>query len=701
MSGIGSVLDMGKKALLVNQSAIRVVSNNVANANTPGYRRQAVRLEESMAIDYAPGQMGTGVSAKEVYRYFDAFIEDQYNTKASQREMWMTMHYNLSNVEILFNESMGTGVNELMAGFWSDWQNLSNRPEDMNARSVLIANTNNLTNAINQLNNDLARIQSQADDFIQQDVDRLNEIVKEIAEINRHINAQEVPGRNNLNEMRDKRDLLVRELAEIIDINYIDNGGGNVTITTKAGHTLVESGHSYEIKFENRKIFNNLTPGSTFTDQIYFEGSSSYEYTIKVVHEGMGIGHADDPTLFKVSLDGGLTWIKDANGNETFEAQGYDNRVTLPVDGVSIWFGSKDDPTQPPASALKQNDEFQIIPKTGLYWYENSSSPMNITPQVLNSGQMNDRRVTGGSLAGHFIFRDHYAGKYQEKLDATAKALIWEVNRIHTQGAGLANFTEATGTYQVTNPNEALGSASSGLFFGDMLQRGNFTIHIYDKDTGEHTAEVPDFGPGGFNPEEHSLEDVRAAIDAINGLSARIFNSQLVIEADDGNEIAFGNDTSGLLAGLGINTFFQGEGARDLAVNDFVGNNIAHINAGHVNGAGEINSGDNQMALDIAGLQYKKVSITTSFEGTTTQTIQEYYNSLVGNVGADTNMSMFNAQYNKALADDLNRRQEEISGVNLDEEMSSLIKFQHSYQAAAKLISTAQMMMQTLIGMKS
>ena len=73
---------------------------------------------------------------------------------------------------------------------------------------------------------------------------------------------------------------------------------------------------------------------------------------------------------------------------------------------------------------------------------------------------------------------------------------------------------------------------------------------------------------------------------------------------------------------------------------------------------------------------------------------------MVAEVGGDTERADFNYIYQKALSDDLDRRQQEVSGVNLDEEMSDMIKFQHSYTAAAKLITTADQMMQTLLGLK-
>ena len=70
-------------------------------------------------------------------------------------------------------------------------------------------------------------------------------------------------------------------------------------------------------------------------------------------------------------------------------------------------------------------------------------------------------------------------------------------------------------------------------------------------------------------------------------------------------------------------------------------------------------------------------------------------------VGSDASAAKFKHEYNAALASDLKAQQEAVSGVNLDEEMTNLIKFQHAYTAAAKLITTADSMMQVLLGLKS
>jgi flagellar hook-associated protein 1 FlgK len=132
-----------------------------------------------------------------------------------------------------------------------------------------------------------------------------------------------------------------------------------------------------------------------------------------------------------------------------------------------------------------------------------------------------------------------------------------------------------------------------------------------------------------------------------------------------------------------------------------VAGNLDYINAGQLDASGVMDSGSNAVAQDIAALQYTGIAFSTFSSETSNQTLQDYYTALVSKVGADTARSTFNLNYQQSLADDLKARQDAVSGVNLDEEMSNLIKFQQSYAAAAKLITTANQMFDTLLAMKN
>ena len=237
-------------------------------------------------------------------------------------------------------------------------------------------------------------------------------------------------------------------------------------------------------------------------------------------------------------------------------------------------------------------------------------------------------------------------------------------------------------------------------------------FHSYNRETGDYRNGGPrDFSGSAPNipncdPAVHSLDDVAAAINATypGQLNATIVDGKLNIDADPTANppvsFSMGSDTTGVMAALGINTFFQGTSAATITVNTQLHSDLNRIAAGAINGSNEINAGDNSIANDIGKLLTKPVEISTAWRTTGNQSLTEYYSTLVSKVGGDTRTAKTNADYNKALAADLDSRQASVSGVSIDEEMSNLIKFQHSYTAAAKLITTADQMLQTLLGLK-
>ncbi len=711
MSSISSLLNLGKQSLLSNQTAIEVTGNNIANVNTEGYHLQQVTFDATTYMDVSPGQIGTGVTTGAVERLFDSFIEAQYNDQASAREMFSQLKEALTSIESLFNESTSTGMSDMINQFFADWESLSLNPDDYATREVVVEDAQNLAALFNSTEDNIRNVQDQVNAYIQDDIESINEIIQKIADINVQITATEVPGVVSPNGLFDDRDELIRELAEKIDINVIEgSSSGDLKIYTQAGYTLVDGATTFEIKYESPSATEDLVnrpSGVPFDGNINFVGTDESEYTIKVVSSG-GVTTDDTAAQFQVSLDGGETWLTDDDGNVmTFYARPYSDRVS--VGELEIYFGSETSSSTAPTEDLIAGDKFTIVPKDGIYWYKSASTAINITPQTDAMGELDSSRVTGGSLAGYFTFRDYYAGEYLDQLNALSESFTWEVNRIVSQGSGTDLYTSTLGTYGVTHTDTALSDPSTGLDFGSKLQAGAASFYVYTQEGKLLDGGYIDFsginppGISTFDPEQHSLEDVVQAInDTFGGyVTASIMNNQISISSDSSNTFAFGTDATGLYAALGVNTLFTGSTAEDMAVNTKVSGDVDYLSTGHVNGAGEVNSGDNTTALSVADLASKIVTISTDSKGPTETTLIDYYASLVSIVGSDTEQASFNTSYTTTLADDLDARQQSISGVNLDEEMTKLIQYQNSYKAAAKLVTTADELFQTVLALKS
>jgi flagellar hook-associated protein 1 FlgK len=330
-------------------------------------------------------------------------------------------------------------------------------------------------------------------------------------------------------------------------------------------------------------------------------------------------------------------------------------------------------------------------------WQGSDGNNVNITGYIGN-----------GKLGGWLDMRDQILAKYKLDLDAFAKEFAWSVNLQHSQGIGLAALSTVTGTYAVTDTGEELGTGDSGLDYQDKISDGSFKLWIYDSTGavvgGGATAITIDAGVGGT-----TLTSLSAAIDAVANIGASITSdNRLKIDADSGFTFAFSDDTSNVLAALGINTYFSGSNAGNIAVNDKIGFDTNAITAALINADGSFSAGDNRNAMAVSGLQYASQSISSwtcdringNTEGSTTTSLEDYYHSMVGSIGITSAGISRNTSFNEIMVSKLSDIRDGISAVSLDEEMTNLIKFQQAYAAAAKLIGTADEMLNTLLSVK-
>jgi len=317
-------------------------------------------------------------------------------------------------------------------------------------------------------------------------------------------------------------------------------------------------------------------------------------------------------------------------------------------------------------------------------------------------------RISKGKLSGWLDMRDEILAKYQKNLDAMTKEFIWAVNQQHTQGVGSKTLSALTGTYAVSDNGEELGTTDSGLDYSDKISDGSFKLWVYDSSgsvVGESPTEITiDSDPGGT-----TLTSLKDVINGIANLNATITpERKLKIEADSGYTFAFSSDTSHVLAALGLNTFFTGSDSGNIGINSKVTTDKDLIAAAKIDENGQFSSGDNSNAQAISDVQYTSMDIPQwtcdrlngDTEGSINTTIEDYYHSMVGSVGIASSGISRGREFHEAMVNKLGEIRDGISAVSLDEEMTNLIKFQHAYNAAAKLISVSDEMLKILLDMK-
>lgn len=246
MSNIIGLLDIGSRALLAHQKAISITGHNIANVNTPGYSRQRVNLSTSPGMTSMPGQMGTGVRASDIQRIYDQFLGSQINTESYNQGKWEAQKSSLERVEIIFDETTGFGLNQAMGDFFNALQDLSNNPAGHTERQVLLAKSEIMTETFNKISSDLNQLQNDLDSNIEGTVIEINTIAGEISDLNFKIGDIEKSGQN-ANDLRDKRDLYLKELSSMIDISSFEGNDGQVTVSVGSGTPLVQPPYAFSL----------------------------------------------------------------------------------------------------------------------------------------------------------------------------------------------------------------------------------------------------------------------------------------------------------------------------------------------------------------------------------------------------------------------------------------------------------------------
>ncbi|MEF2230754.1 MAG: flagellar hook-associated protein FlgK [Pseudodesulfovibrio sp.] len=671
-----NLYSIGSGALQNAQVSINNAANNIANADTEGYQKTVTTYESTDSISLYGLNIGTGATVTSIQSTLDAFIEAQYLDASADLAKESAAYEYLSQLDELLNPTdEDSGLSTILSEFFDAWNGLVTDPDSDAARTELLSVSETLAYALNTAAEQLGEVEATINDEIREQVGDANDIIGDIADLNAAIVANP-----DDQESVAQRDLLIRELDSLIgvDVEYKENG--EVYIQTEEGYALVDGTSTHELVYSQARTTESLLRDSDYDGSIQYSGTSSEEILIEFV-----TGGADGAAQFRVSLDGGDTWVEDDDGNTRLYTAG-DEDSAVEIEGVTLWFegGTADHTT---------GDRYTVVAKSGLYWQSSDGSLQNITPMTDASGDAVDGRTASGSLAGLFLARDDTVVPTEDDLDDLAEAIVWEVNTLHAQGAGAEHHTALTGSYSVDDATAALSNA--GLAYGDRIESGSLEIQTYNADGTVATSAIIAIDPS------YSLNDVADSINTTfssngGGLTASInADGQLVLSADTDMEFEIVSDTSNLLAALGLNTYFTGSTADDIAVDEYVASDIAHINAGAVGDDGLVATGNNDTASAIFSLSDDQVTVG----GSSSSSLSDALATLVASVGSATSAAELRQLYAETSADYFYNQQASASEVNVDEELIDLTKYQQAYQAAAEIITVGRTMFETILDM--
>ncbi len=784
MSGIGMVLNTAKQAIAAQQVSINVTGHNIANVNTEGYSRQMTIHGNLDPVQIGPYLLGTGVSVDDITRVADALLETRLNDQRTALSGYEEADRYMRILEGLFSENSETSLSSQISAFWNSWHDLSNVPDGASERVAVYDTAARMADQFEWLNENMRQMENDLTQEIDAGISRINILSEQIAALNLDIISVSITSKPN--DQLDKRDELIGELSELIDVKTFELPNGGLTVTTETGSLLVYNGDAYQLEQKSDRIIavdpngngvdmtDRLTGGKLggwlkMRDEVVPKYRNDLDavarefiWAVNETHsQGVGLDyftnpmtstyHTDDSGMLstlafgdRIDYTGDFKmWVKD-----TGTAPATYSDITVDMDVSSVTVDNYGGAVAPPGSF-----QYRLTVTT-----PGTVGPTGTDP-VISWEKFNPDGTTTGTT-GAVTVTD------VDTLSATVDGLDFDVSagdlyagntfRINTDAAGAVDNLDvsiasgiansAGDTYQFKiNTQGTVGTDTIRIDWNNSIEADTILLEpgatpitievdgmilsfdggtVFDGD--EFSISTDSQGNGTVNPSSdwhwtlssfadafNSAADIAAGGVPGSGYVQASINAdrELVLTPLAGYQYAFSDDEvqdAGVAAALGFNTFFDGYDASSIKVNDVLTENnfiaAARIDAD----SGDYGVGDNSNAIAIADLQYENRSVTQwryergsdTTSSIISGTIEEYYQSMIGGMGVEAESIARNLTFSEVMMGQLTEQRDSISGVNLDEEMINLMKFQHAFTAAAKIISIADEMLQTLLAVK-
>lgn len=639
MSGLSSI---GLSAMNASYAALQTTSNNIANANTPGYSRQTAMQADAPSQFTGSGFVGEGVNVTTISRAYNSYLTSQAVNSASIAASDSARLSQLTQLQGAFPIGAG-GVGAAAGSFLNSFVDVANNPSDSSARQVAISQAQQLATTFASAGDQLSSMQAGVTQTVKTSVASLNDMAKQVAALNGQISALRGNGQAP-NQLLDQRDQLVSKIAGLVNVTAIPADDGSVGLFIGGGQNLVLGSNSNTVNavadtFDPQKVMLTMTAGNTATSipsnslaggsiagLLNFQNTdltaatnllgqlatSISSATNRQQSLGLNLGSpaAQGSPIFSVGTPQALP-ASTNTGNATLSMTIADGTQVQASDYSMTFDGSN-------YSIVRNSDNTTV-----------AGSPFS--PAQMAAGVQFDGvnlQLTGGAAAAS----DRFLLQPVSRAASTMSAVLSNPN-------GIAAASPFTGTVGVNNTGTATiasltasdpsynGSLSANFTFTDNSGDYNWTLSDGTSGSGQWKAGSP--------------------------ISLNGFQMNLAGVPNSGDTIAV---------------------APTLSVNSNNGNAVALSNLA-------------------------TATIVAGAGGGAAQSITDGYASALANVGVRVQTAQTASTASTAASTQAESARANNAGVNLDEEAAKLIQFQQSYQAAAKILQVAQQIFDSMLQM--
>lgn len=625
------ILQVGASSLLAFRRAQTTTGHNIANVNTPDYSRQRVEFVSNPPEMRGGSFIGTGVSVEGIERVYDDFLTQQVRSHGSTQSQLETLNGLIGQVETLIGDAE-TGLANGLQQLFNAVQDVADAPTSEPVRQTMLSRAESLVSQFRDTDQQLRDLRQHVNQGLKDGVSVINNLASAVADVNKDIVSAKSSAQGTPNDLLDRRDTLLAELAQSIDVQAVAQQDGTVNVFIGSGQALVMGDKPSE-----------LAVGQSAEDA-----------------QNVEIRYADQPAGTDLSnrLNGGQV-----GGYLAFRRDVLDpaqNRLGLMAMGLTETFndqhGQGMDLDGNLGGAFFQGGVPRVAP------HGNNAGSGAPTVAVSAAGEL-----TGSDYALNYDGSAFHLRRLNDDATVASGAGPFNVDGLDID---LSGVSPASGDRFMIRPTQA-GATNFELAITDPRavaaaipvrseavngNQGNGTI------TAANVADAAD--PELRNPVEIRFT-APGTYDVVDNTAGTTLASAQPYSS--GDTIAF-NGWEVSISGA------PAAGDRFTVVD----------NKGGV--------GDNANARALADLQ----SASTMLGGT--NSYRGVYDQLVTDVAAQGSRTDSSLKSQSALLAQAEQARDAVSGVNLDEEATNLLRFQQAYEASAQLIRVADEMFQTLLG---
>jgi len=648
MSASG-LMSIGVRALAANYAGLQTSGHNIANAGVDGYTRQQVELQTALGQFTGAGFFGKGVDVKTVARVYDQFLTRETQTSRAQASFDTARLDRLQQLESVFAGG-DLGLGQAAGSLLNAMVDLASRPQDLAARNVVLGRAGELAQHFSSAAAQLDNIQSGVAQELGAQVTQVNELARQIAGVNDRI-AVALGSGQSPNDLLDLRDRLLSDLSSHLQITTVAADDGSVAVFAGGGQRLVLGGQASTLQ---------LTPDPYDASRVALgitEGATVRPLSASLVGAGSigGLLRFQDDDLVRARTMLGQLGAAIAGSLNNQQALGLDLGVPPGAGAPLVSIGA---PQALPAQTNARTGGGAFVSTVTLTTVDASqllASEYDLSNN--GSGWQLTRRLDGFTQT---VVDDQVVDGFRIDLGTPAPAA--------TDRFLLQPVTRAAGSMaRVLSDPRGLAAASPVTASGAGGNTGSATVASLDVvsptvDPSQTATITFTSGSGAYNWE---LRD--QATNALLSSGSGTWSAGLPIALNGFELNLAGVPASGDVFTVAQTAFPASNNGNALAL----ANLRDAMLVGRVgNGSGGLTGGMN---------------------------ITDTWAAAMADIGVRAQGAMTASSISTQVADAAKQAWSERSGVNLDEEAAKLMFYQQGYQAAAKVLSVAQTLFDTLL----